>query len=206
MKNPILSRFSFLFCILLIVPFLFFGQDQEDAFEWPKEIESKNKAVITLYQPQLESLNGNILEGRMAITINPVDKDIIFGAVWFKATMSTDKDSRIVTLEKMDIVRSHFPDIMDDEKVARFAKLLEEEMESWNLDMSMDRLAASLEEVENLKELSDQFNNDPPNIYFRNSPSLLLLIDGDPIWKTDDDSGIEYVVNTAFFIVKSGKS
>ena len=207
MKSASPSRSFVLFFVFISISLLSFGQEQdEDAFEWPKELETKNKAIITLYQPQLESLNGNILEGRMAITINPADKDIIFGAVWFKATMSTDKDSRIVTLEKMDIVRSHFPDIMEEEKVEQFARLLEDEMESWNLDMSMDRLSASLEEVENLKELSDQFNNDPPNIYFRNSPSLLLLIDGDPIWKKDDDSGLEYVVNTAFFIVKSGKS
>lgn len=180
-----------------------YAQQSEDAFEWPKEIDTKNKTVVTLYQPQLESFSGNILEGRMAITLAPKDKEMIFGAVWFKAMMSTDKDTRIVTLEKMDITRTHFPDIIDDSKKTKFSNMLEDEMETWNLDMSMDRLAASLEEVENLKSLSDQFKNDPPNIYFRKDPSVLLLIDGDPILKKDDDSGLEYVVNTSFFIVKN---
>lgn len=180
-----------------------YAQQSEDAFEWPKEIDTKNETVVTLYQPQLESFSGNILEGRMAITLAPKDKEMIFGAVWFKAMMSTDKDTRIVTLEKMNITRTHFPDIIDDSKKTKFSKMLEDEMETWNLDMSMDRLAASLEEVENLKSLSDQFKNDPPNIYFRKDPSVLLLIDGDPILKKDDDSGLEYVVNTSFFIVKN---
>lgn len=180
-----------------------YAQQSEDAFEWPKEIDTKNETVVTLYQPQLESFSGNILEGRMAITLAPKDKEMIFGAVWFKAMMSTDKDTRIVTLEKMDITRTHFPDIIDDSKKTKFSNMLEDEMETWNLDMSMDRLAASLEEVENLKSLSDQFKNDPPNIYFRKDPSVLLLIDGDPILKKDDDSGLEYVVNTSFFIVKN---
>lgn len=181
------------------------AQDSEDAFEWPKELEAKNKTIVTLYQPQLESFSGNILEGRMAITLKPENKDMIFGAVWFKATMSTDKETRIVTLEKMDITRAHFPDIVDEENTRKFSKVLEDEMESWNLDMSMDRLAASLEEVENLKELSDQIKNDPPNIYFRKVPSVLLMIDGEPIMKKDEDSGLEYVVNTSFFIVKDPK-
>lgn len=180
-----------------------YAQQSEDAFEWPKEIDTKNETVVTLYQPQLESFSGNILEGRMAITLAPKDKEMIFGAVWFKAMMSTDKDTRIVTLEKMNITRTHFPDIIDDSKKTKFSNMLEDEMETWNLDMSMDRLAASLEEVENLKSLSDQFKNDPPNIYFRKDPSVLLLIDGDPILKKDDDSGLEYVVNTSFFIVKN---
>lgn len=194
----------FLF-VLLSLFFVNLHAQEEDAFSWPKELETKNKSKITLYQPQLESLNGNILEGRMAITIKAPEKEMIFGAAWFKATMSADKTTRIVTLEKMDITRTHFPDIMDTSKIDQFSKMLEEEMESWNLDMSMDRLAASLEEVENLKELSSQYNNDPPKIYFRTTPSALLLIDGEPIMKKDDKSGLEYVVNTTFFIVKDPK-
>ncbi|MCK5337705.1 MAG: sulfur globule family protein, partial [Bacteroidales bacterium] len=52
------------------------------------------------------------------------------------------------------------------------------------------------------KNQSVQLNNDPPDIYFRTSPTTLVSIDGDPILKKIDDSNLEYVVNTAFFIVK----
>ena len=196
-----------IFFVLLafLVQLTLSSQSKQDAFDWPKELKAKDNSSITLYQPQLESMNGNILEGRMAITIKPRKQDMIFGAIWFKATLSTNIDARIVTLEKMDITRSHFPDIMDNEKVSQFARMLEGEMESWNLEMDMDRLAASLEEVENLKQLSDQFKNDPPNIYFRTTPTVLLLIDGDPIYKEDEKSGLECVVNTTFFIVRDGK-
>ena len=74
MKSASPSRSFVLFFVFISISLLSFGQEQdEDAFEWPKELETKNKAIITLYQPQLESLNGNILEGRMAITINPAE-------------------------------------------------------------------------------------------------------------------------------------
>jgi hypothetical protein len=130
---------------------------------------------------------------------------MIFGALWFRARLETDLDNRTVLLEKMEIIKTHFPNIVEDEKISNFSELLSAEIESWNLEMSLDRILASLDEVENLKELSDQINNDPPEIYFRNTPAILMTIDGDPILSKDEGSGLEYVVNTPFFIVKDPK-
>jgi len=128
------------------------ADDAESKFSWPIEIESEDGFVTTLYQPQLESFKANILEGRMAVTIKPPEKEMIFSAVWFKARMLTDLDNRTVLLEKMNIIKTHFPEMVDDEKINRFTKLLSEEMESWNLEMSLERVLASLDEVENLKQ------------------------------------------------------
>ena len=182
------------------------AQEDDNQLSWPIEIESDEGFITTLYQPQLESFEANILEGRMAVTIKPPEKEMIFGAVWFKARMSTDKENRTVLLEKMSIIKTHFPDMVDKEKASKFSELLSVEMESWNLEMSLDRILASLNEVENLKQLSDQINNDPPAIYFRTTPAILMMIDGEPILKKDEDSALEYVVNTPFFIVKDTKN
>ncbi|MCK5078794.1 MAG: sulfur globule family protein [Bacteroidales bacterium] len=199
-------KHTFIAIVILFSACLMAGaQEEENQLAWPIEIESEEGFVTTLYQPQLESFEANVLEGRMAVTIKPPEKEMIFGAVWFKARMSTDLDKRTVLLEKMSIIKTHFPDIVDEEKAGKFSELLSAEMESWNLEMSLDRILASLNEVENLKQLSDQINNDPPAIYFRTTPALLIMIDGEPILKKDEDSGLEYVVNTPFFIVKDTK-
>ncbi len=182
------------------------GQEVDEEFSWPLEIKTKQNQTITLYQPQLESFESNILEARMAVTIQIPDKEMIFGALWFRARMSTDTENRTVVLEKMQILKTHFPDMTDNEKIEHFSTMLAAEMESWNLEMSLDRILASLNEVENLKQLSDKIDNAPPAIYFRTTPAVLLMIDGDPILKTDEESGLEYVVNTPFFIVKDSKS
>jgi hypothetical protein len=50
-----------------------------------------------------------------------------------------------------------------------------------------------------------QLNNDPPDIYFRTSPAMLISIDGEPQLKKIDDPKLEYVVNSPFFIVKEQK-
>lgn len=181
------------------------AEETEAKLSWPIEIESKDGFVTTLYQPQLESFEANVLEGRMAVTIKPPKKEMIFGAVWFKARMSTDLENRTVVLKEMNIIRTHFPDMVKEENITKFSDLLSKEMESWDLEMSLDRILASLKEVENLNQLSDKINNDPPVIYFRTKPAVLVMIDGDPKLKKDEDSGLEYVVNTPFFIVKDKK-
>lgn len=199
MKKKILFLFAYILFLSQLT-----AQEAEPELSWPKEIETK-EGVITLYQPQLDSYSNIELEARMAVSINPPEKNIIFGAVWLSARVSTDKENRTVTLEKMDIIKVHFPDLEDQTKVDQFGELLVEEIESWNLEMSLDRVIASMDEVENLQTISDKLNNDPPEIYFRTSATVLISIDGDPKTKTDENSKLDYVANTPYFIVQETK-
>ena len=51
--------------------------------------------------------------------------------------------------------------------------------------------------------LTDNLNNNPPKIYYRNSPTVLIFIDGEPILKkVEGNSAMEYVQNTPYLIVK----
>ena len=195
-----------LLLILLVLPNIsLHAGETEPKLTWPIEIESESGHVTTMYQPQLESFEANILEGRMAVTIKPPEKEMIFGAVWFKARMSTDLENRTVVLEELNIIKTHFPEMVNEENIAKFKDLLSKEIESWNLTMSLDRILESLKEVENLNQLSDKINNNPPAIYFRTKPAVLVMIDGEPKLKKDEESGLEYVVNTPFFIVKNSR-
>ncbi len=157
---------------------------------------------VVLYQPQLESLDGNILQGRMALSVTPKGEEEVFGALWFKAGISADYDERTAILEKLDITKIHFPGFTDSTRIERFKKLLTEEIESWDMVMSLDRILSSLEDTKNLKEMTAKLNNNPPDIYFRTHPAVLITIDGDPIIKEIDGQSFDYVVNTPFFIVK----
>ncbi|NPA35926.1 MAG: hypothetical protein GXO47_03650 [Chlorobi bacterium] len=179
-------------------------ENETTKLQWPKEIE-KNGTVVVLYQPQLESFKGNILKGRMALSVTPKGEDIIFGALWFKARLATDLDKRTALLEKIDITKIHFPNFTDTARIVRFTGLLEKEIESWNLLMSLDRILAGLKEAEDIKKISVTLNNKPPDIYFRTEPSVLITIDGDPIIDEVKGEKFEYVVNTPFFIVKKKK-
>ena len=194
--------FLIIIASLISIPSIF--ADEETGFQWPKEIVKK-KTTVTLYQPQYDAFNDNILEGRMALSVTKKGEEPIFGALWFKARLATDLEERTAVIENIDIEKVYFPGIEDTAKIDKFSGLLAEEIESWNVVMSLDRLMASLEQVEDLKSLSENLNNTPPDIYFRTDPSVLVSIDGEPKLKEVEGANFEYVVNTPFFIVKDSK-
>ena len=104
---------------LILVPSIF--AQEESGFHWPKEIV-KNKTTVTLYQPQYDSFKDNILEGRMALSVKKKDKELIFGALWFKARLATDLEDRTATIENIDIERVYFPGIEDTSRIEEFSK------------------------------------------------------------------------------------
>ena len=198
MKNLI-----FLFIAVLISMQSIFAND-ENEFQWPKEFDHKDY-TITLYQPQYDAYKNNVLEGRMALSVKAKDKEPVFGALWFKARLETDKEARTAALVSIVISKVYFPGVEDSAKIESFSKLITEEIESWDVVMSLDRLTAGLKEIEDLNTLSENLNNNPPDIYFRTKPSILISIDGEPILKDIEGASFKYVANTQFFIVKDSK-
>jgi len=191
---------------LLIVVFLLFGficraEKNPNKLVWPREIKA-DKNVITLYQPQLESLKNNVLEGRLALSVKPADGDVIFGALWFNALLLTDMDNRTADLVKLEIPMVKFPDVDDESKLEKLKQLVINDMESLDFQMSLDMILADLENEEDLELLSEQLNNNPPEIYFRSEPAVLVIVDGDPNLKEIENSKMEYVQNTPFLIIK----
>ena len=93
-----------IFLVLSLLAFV--GYAQQDELIWPRQIKVGDNYMITLYQPQLETLNGNLLDGRMALSVKDHKTDsnkLIFGALWFEARLSTDLESRTAVLESIAI-------------------------------------------------------------------------------------------------------
>ncbi|MEN8117734.1 MAG: hypothetical protein ABFS16_12185 [Bacteroidota bacterium] len=187
--------------VFLIIAVTLSAKENEETLVWPREIQVK-KYVITLYQPQLESLTGNNLEGRMALSVKKDKEDLIFGALWFNAKILTDMEERTAVLENLEIPKVKFPDIEDESKLETLKEVVIEDLESVNFEMSLDRILADLEEVESAALLSDRLNNTPPKIYYRSTPTVLVLVDGEPVMKEVENSKMEYVMNSPFLIVK----
>ncbi|WP_167617009.1 hypothetical protein [Maribellus sediminis] len=195
MKLSILS-------ILLLFCTTFLHAKTDTKLVWPREIKS-GKYVITLYQPQLESLDQNILSGRMALSVKGQKEELIFGALWFDAKLLTDLDKRTATLIDLQIPMVKFPDVEDESKLEDLKKLVINDLTSVEYVLSLDHIIADLEDAESAQVLSDNLNNDPPKIYYRSSPTVLVFIDGEPVLKKVENSNMQYVQNTPYLIIKN---
>lgn len=200
MKNSIL--------IILFISSYFALHGQSDSIpelEWPREVQAQN-GVLTYYQPQIDNYEANVLEGRCAISYKPDDGDILFGAFWFEAFLQTDKVARTAVMDHINVTDLQFPGLTDSTKIAEKSRRIESTLENMNIVLSLDRLVATLGEADGIVQSSDQLNNAPPIIYFRTEPTILISVDGDPLWKELKDQNLKYVQNSPFFIAQDLKS
>lgn len=171
---------------------------------WPREITQK-KMTATFYQPQLESYIDNMLEGRMAISLQEKGGNLVFGAVWFKTTVFTDKEERTVTFQDLKFEAVKFPE-MEASDQKRLEDFILKEIKGWYPVMSLDRFLVSLEDVEGYGESASDYEHTPPEIIYRQQPAVLVYIDGEPMMNKVEGEELEYVLNTPYFIVKDQRS
>ena len=193
--------------VFLALFFLLFTSGAQTVTElaWPREVDL-DKGIVTFYQPQLESFEANILEGRSAISYKATDGEMLFGAYWFRAFLQTDREARTAVLDQVDVLSIKFPGLEDSLQVESVKTKLASVLESMDIVMSLDRLIASLDDAEMESNSSANLSNTPPDIYYKNEPTVLITIDGDPIWKMMDENNLKAVVNSPFFIVQDDKS
>ncbi|MCU0404631.1 MAG: hypothetical protein MUE99_08785 [Chitinophagaceae bacterium] len=192
-----MKQIFFLLCCFSVVVFA-------NANTWPREIPLKSGGKITMYEPQAESLSGPLLTGRAAISVREKATDEpIFGAIFMEAKISTDRDSRKADLENFKITNVKVPGLDDTAKVSKLIELLEREIPKWNLEIDVDAIVTQLK-AENLNNGQPDFNNKAPKIMYRNKPSTLVLLDGEPKIQQDKALDAERVVNTPGLIFKEG--
>ncbi len=198
-------RFRNRFGIIIgILAFTFSQVAAEETSNWPKKIE-KNGATITIYTPQIESLTANTLESRAAVSVtNEEYPSPVFGAMWFNCQIQTDRDDRTVVLLNMKVSAAKFPDI-DEADVLKLSEFLESEVPNWEMELSLDELLAELEMEEVNAELAENLNNTPPEIIFATTPTMLIMVDGDPHFEQIEKTNYERVINTPYFVVKDTK-
>ena len=188
-----------LFALLTVV----LHAEETPASPWPLDIPQQN-GVITLYQPQPEKLEGNVLTGRAAASYLPSGKgedERIFGALWFTATLDIDRVNDVAKARTMTITKLVTPKgekTADDGAEAK--KAIQDAVIALNMEIDLDRLIATLEEVSGPG--SEDFNSTPPRIIIRQEPTILVVLDGEA--QTREINGLKRVVNSPAFLVEAG--
>ena len=172
--------------------------------KWPKEMKLADGSSLTIYQPQPESLNGNKITGRAAVSVKKnTGGEPIFGAIFYAGTITTDKASRMAELETLSITNVKFSGDAEKDKIDKMAAAIEKEAPTWKIQFSIDDVAASIKKDNNTSS-NNQFNNDPPKIIYTDKQTTLVLLDGAPKVQQDKDLDAERVVNSPNLIFKEG--
>ena len=173
---------------------------QDDTDGWPREI-SVPEGKIVVYQPQPDTLAGDRVRARAAVAVTPTGWDeAAFGTVWLGSRLDTDRDSRMAKIMDTKVLRVGFPNAKEEHK-QRLAEILEEEIPKWDLEISLDRLLASLELAETRRLAAEHLNNDPPAILISFEPAILVMIEGQPrLQEIEGADGLMRIINTPFNI------
>jgi hypothetical protein len=169
---------------------------------WPREIAT-SRGKLLLYQPQIDRFKGNILEGRAAMSFTATGTtEPVFGAFWFKALLETDFDTRMAKLLSIQVPRVKFAGATE-EKQREVEAFLEKEIPKLDIPISIDRLAAAMEETAKESRGAGDFKNNPPKVIVSYEPAVLLFYDGQPILRDiEGQKGVyQRAVNTPLPVV-----
>jgi hypothetical protein len=167
---------------------------------WPRQFNVAS-GQLTVYQPQVESWQGNQLGFRCAVAATPTGAtDKTFGVIWGTARTEVDRVQRTVALEDVELTRSKFPSESDDG--ASYLSQLQQALPSGPRSISLDRLEASLKAADVLQPGGVPVRNDPPKIFVSYSAAILVPISGDPVWVAVPDTSFRRVLNTRAAILQ----
>ncbi|QIB36116.1 DUF3300 domain-containing protein [Ancylobacter pratisalsi] len=165
------------------------------ALTWPKTFEFGDKQ-LQLYQPLIETWNGDQLAGRAAVAIGTKDGTPTYGIAHFTARVAVDKPSKLAQLSNITISTVDVP--TDKTQDTAVMSALQAHIPPEGMTVALDRLLTSYAANKELgKELAQPVDNTPPKIIFADKPTLLVLVAGKPVTQPIEGVvGFQRVINT----------
>lgn len=170
------------------------------ALAWPRSFAVGDQE-LQVYQPLIESWNGDQISGRAAIALGPKDGTPVYGTAHFTASVSVDKPSRLAYFSQVSVGKVDVP--TDTTQDATLKAALQSRIPSQAWAVSLDHLEMSYAAGKALTaDMNVPVKNDPPHIVFRSVPTDLVLIAGDPVLKPIEGvSGYQRVMNSRALIL-----
>lgn len=196
------SNFPGLVVILILLPLLATAQEG-----WPRKF-STDWAKVVVYQPEPDSIAEDHLFLRSAISIlTKSSKSPAFGAIWMEAQLTGSKEKEIYTLSDIKMISVRFPaiDTLRASELKRFDSLAEKEASGWKMEYSYAALKTTLDLTGASLQANLKLKNDPPEIIYLDRQAILLLFDGDPVWKETGNDGLKRAVNTPCLVLQDTK-
>src|SRR5215471_16759996 len=167
---------------------------------WPRQLQLRD-VVLTVYQPQVDSWQGNQLAFRAAVAAKAQGANAeTFGVIWGSARTEVARVARRVTLEELRLTRSNFPTLPDNG--AAYLSALQQQFQGAARTIALDRLEASLAASATVPPGGVPVQNEPPQILVSYAPAILVPIDGPPVLRPIPNTLFERVINSRVLILR----
>jgi len=191
--------------VLYSIIILFSGFAQAQQGDWPRDLQLES-GVLTVYQPQVDSMEKDIVAFRAAMSFKATGTDEpAFGAAWLESRFQTDRDNRTVTLVSLTVKDARFPEGSENVR-GEFEQAIKTGLPNWDLTFSLDDLLTSLEASEEQIAAASDLKMDPPDIIYRDHPALLITINGDPVLRDIENTPYKAVINTPYPLIVDSKA
>ena len=163
---------------------------------WPRTVTAGSDK-LTIYEPQVESWQGNLLRARAAVGVEtPALPKPTYGVVYYTARTEVDKAAGMVTLNDFRVLRAQFP-TQQLQAPGFVATLNGAASNRQPMTIALERLQASLAVTQATSPArSVPVANGPPRIIVSYTPALLVLVDGEPALRAFPGTGFLRVMNT----------
>ena len=168
---------------------------------WPHTVAA-GADKLTVYEPQVESWQGNVLRARAAIGVEtPALPKMTYGVVYYTARTEVDKAAGMVTLNDFRVVRAQFP-TQQFQTPSFIATLNDAASNRQPMTIALERLQADLAVTQATNPTrAVPVNNGPPRIIVSYTPALLVLVDGEPALRAFPGTDFLRVINTRALIL-----
>lgn len=171
---------------------------------WPRSY-SQDGDSITIYQPQVDSWQDNLLRMHAAVSVmGPGAKEPTFGVIHVQAVTAVDRETRLVDLYDIAVTGGRFPAAGADSSafLAAVTLVVPAGADSISLDRLQLSLVASQEQT---TAKAVPILNDPPVFIFSDHPSILVSLAGAPQYVAVTGEPVMRVVNTRAFLARDDK-
>jgi hypothetical protein len=176
--------------------------DSVSELHWPSVIQI-DSGFVTIYQPQVDSMTGDRLYSRAAVSYTEDDGQPLFGVALFESRIDVDRDTRTVVLIDVTVTEARFHG-RDRDFRDQLDELVQSRAPNWDIVLSLDELLTSIAAAEDLRRPAEQFKTEPPQIVYEDGPAILVLIDGEPVLTEIENSSVKAVINTPYPLLTDG--
>ena len=168
---------------------------------WPRVFSAEGYEIV-VHQPQIDQWQDDKIEGRAAVSINKGSTpEPTLGVIWLSARTSVDRKNGLVSLDNLQVTKANFPS--EPDRTDEYLAVIKSNVPARARTIALERLKAALAvtDVEKQAAQTHPVKNDVPRVIYSSTPALLVLIDGNPVFRPVQNTKLRRAINTRNLIV-----